>query len=374
MSDIPDPNPEEIGSQPGPDASNSPSSASGTGAPVASGHASPLAPEPAAGGVGRVMKKLNGVVERTILDLDACRDVVSRLITENEVKSKDVANFRSAPESSAPVKQISKYKLAATCDSDWNSLIGTSRCRFCSTCSLNVYDCSNMEQAEVDQLVLQKENKQSFVLYKRKDGRFLTVDCPVGQQRIRSGLATMASVAAAVVGLIAVGIWMTSNKPAEPADTSLGPVLQSTNFSGAANNGAGANTGNLPKLTPPSSNLAVSPVMPDSASSGVELGSSADMKNALAKIKFTPTLQPLDTQYGLPRESLSVPAYVPTPLPGNAAAPSSTTDTSAGSGASSQAPALSGSGQGASPQAQSTHTQASQTSGSYVQYYGAEKK
>lgn len=374
MSDIPDQNPDEIVAQPGPDASNSTSAASGSGSPVVGGQASPKTPEPAIGGVGRVMKKLNGVVEKTILDLDACRDVVSRLITENDTKSKDEANFRSAPDSSAPVKQVSKYKLAATCDSDWNSLIGTSRCRFCSTCSLNVYDCSNMDQAEVDQLVLQKENKQSFILYKRKDGRFLTADCPVGQQRIRSGLTTMASVAAAVVGLIAAGVWMMSNKPAEPADTSLGQVLQSTDFSGASNKGAGANTGNLPKLAPASPNLAVSPVMSDSASSGMELGSSADMKNALAKIKFTPTLQPLETQYGLPKEPLSVPAYVPTPLPGNAAAPGPTTQTSADSNLNSLAPAQSGSGQGASPQAQSPQTQAPQSGSSYVQYYGAEKK
>lgn len=371
MSDIPDQHPDEIVSQQGPD---SPSAAGGSGAPAASGQASPKAPEAAAGGVGRVMKKLNGVVERTILDLDACRDVVSRLITENDSKSKDEANFRSAPDSSAPVKQVSKYKLAATCDSDWNSLIGTSRCRFCSTCSLNVYDCSNMDQAEVDQLVLQKENKQSFILYKRKDGRFLTADCPVGQKRIRSGLTTMASVAAVVVGLIAVGIWMMSNKPAEPADTSLGQVLQSTNFSGASNKGAGAGTTNLPKLTPSSSNLAASPVIPEGTSFGSDLGSSGDLKNALAKIKFTPTLQPLETQYGLPKEPLSVPAYVPTPLPGGAAAPGTTTQTSADSNANSQAPAQSGSSQGASPQAQSPQTQAPPSGSSYVQYYGAEKK
>jgi hypothetical protein len=372
MSDSQGNGPEETSPKLVSEASTAPDSAQAAASAATGGQTARKAPEQSAGGVGRVMKKLNVVVERTILDLDACRDVVSRLITESESKGKDEVNFRSAPDSTEPVKQISQYKLAAPCSSDWNDLIGTSRCRFCSACSLNVYDCSNMDQVEVEQLVLQKENKQSFVLYKRKDGRFLTSDCPVGQKRVRSGMVTIASLAAAVVGAIAVGIWLVSNRPAEPTDSSLGPVLQTSNFSAHQTKGTALGSSKLPGLTQPSPNANVSSGTSEVNSIGGEFTSTSNMKDMLSRIKLTPTLQPLETQYGLPKPVPSIPGNSPVPTPGGSTLPATGAGSRPETKVNSRLPTPAAGDQAANQPAQSSPSTSSP--GSYVQYYGTDKK
>ena len=190
---------------------------------MADGESSKSTQEPS--GIGRVMKKLTAAVETTILDLDACRDVVSRMVTDGETKARDQKFLRTSPDDVRLTQPIDSYRLAAPCDSDWSDLVGTDRCRFCSQCGLSVYDAAGIGADELNQAIFQKENKENYVLYKRKDGRFLTSNCPVGQKRIRSGILTIACLTLVLAGVIAVACWLGMNNNGRQSQT----VTQSSN-------------------------------------------------------------------------------------------------------------------------------------------------
>ena len=73
---------------------------------------------------------------------------------------------------------------------------GSATVRTCPKCFLQVYDLSSLSETEAEGLLRKKEGKENLVLYKRRDGRFLSKDCPVG-----------VTVVASAVLLIAVSIY-----------------------------------------------------------------------------------------------------------------------------------------------------------------------
>jgi hypothetical protein len=64
---------------------------------------------------------------------------------------------------------------------------GDDRVRFCSQCSLNVYNLSSMKPEEAESLVQQHEGRLCVRFYRRRDGTVLTGDCPVGLRAARHG-------------------------------------------------------------------------------------------------------------------------------------------------------------------------------------------
>ena len=80
-------------------------------------------------------------------------------------------------------------------------MIGDQRVRFCPSCAKNVYDLSSLTEDEIRELVVQTEGRFCGRLRRRRDGRALTSDCPVGLQRKRRlGLAATAAAAGAAGG------------------------------------------------------------------------------------------------------------------------------------------------------------------------------
>jgi hypothetical protein len=144
--------------------------------------------------------KTDAPVAKTKLDLDECKQVVTKLISQKEEQHQELLKELSkAPRASEPLKPespIENYKLGTPCSVTWEQMEGSERFRVCSKCTLHVYDLRNMSQQDAEQVVFQREGKAATTYYKRKDGRFMTSDCPVALAIARRNLVL------AIVGLI----------------------------------------------------------------------------------------------------------------------------------------------------------------------------
>lgn len=94
--------------------------------------------------------------------------------------------------------------IAAPCTVDWNHMQGDDRCRFCSQCSLHVFDLSAMTRHQAETLVrerLAQPGRRLCVRFRRRaDGTVLTRDCPVGlRARLRRAGTRVAAAFAALL-------------------------------------------------------------------------------------------------------------------------------------------------------------------------------
>ncbi len=157
------------------------------------------------GAMNRTLKKLDGVVLRTTLDLEACRKIASDTTAKKEEEQKDIV--LSAPsESFKKISPISDYKKAASCPAQWESMSGTEAFRICRQCGLHVYNFNGIDVADAKELIVKREGKENQNFYRRKDGKFLTSNCPVGvkQSLMTAGLITAGIVLAITAITVAV--------------------------------------------------------------------------------------------------------------------------------------------------------------------------
>lgn len=99
---------------------------------------------------------------------------------------------------------LGRVRVAAPCGEEWGEMRGDERVRFCSRCSLNVYNLSAMTRREAERLVVANEGRLCVRFYRRKDGTILTRNCPVGLARLKRRVSRVASAAAAAaLGLFA---------------------------------------------------------------------------------------------------------------------------------------------------------------------------
>lgn len=80
---------------------------------------------------------------------------------------------------------------------------GDDRARFCRTCSLNVFNVSELSELEVRELIAKKGGVCGRI-FKRKDGTVMTRDCPTGVRALRlrflRGLTAAATLLTGLVG------------------------------------------------------------------------------------------------------------------------------------------------------------------------------
>jgi hypothetical protein len=100
--------------------------------------------------------------------------------------------------------RLNRVRVAAPCKADWDQMIGNERVRFCSQCSLNVFNLSSMNRSEAESLIARTEGRLCVRFYRRSDGSIITKDCPVGLRAIRRRLSYAAkAISSAVIGLLA---------------------------------------------------------------------------------------------------------------------------------------------------------------------------
>jgi hypothetical protein len=104
---------------------------------------------------------------------------------------------------------LERLRVASPCPVDWQSMTGDERVRFCSECSLNVYNISAMSRAEAESFIARREGRLCLKFYRRADGTVITRDCPTGQKiklrrRIsRTAAATFATLLSMCAGVTA---------------------------------------------------------------------------------------------------------------------------------------------------------------------------
>jgi TonB family protein len=76
---------------------------------------------------------------------------------------------------------LNSVRVASPCPVSWDNMTGDERVRFCSLCSLHVYNLSEMSTREAAELIRNRAGKRSCVkFFRRADGTMLTQNCPRG--------------------------------------------------------------------------------------------------------------------------------------------------------------------------------------------------
>jgi hypothetical protein len=120
---------------------------------------------------------------------------------------------------------LDNIRVASPCPADWNEMVGDERKRFCSECSLNVYNLSGMTSDEAENLLLNSEGRVCVRFYRRRDGTVLTQDCPVGWQAVKRRVSRMATAAVSLCAGIFTGIFAFNQpKTIMPTDPQSIPV------------------------------------------------------------------------------------------------------------------------------------------------------
>jgi hypothetical protein len=95
-----------------------------------------------------------------------------------------------------PLKNV---RVATPCQTSWETMTGDERVRYCSLCSLNVYNFAEMTWDEVRELLLRSEGRVCGRLYRRADGTIITRDCPTGLRALRRRMSRMATATIAAL-------------------------------------------------------------------------------------------------------------------------------------------------------------------------------
>lgn len=99
---------------------------------------------------------------------------------------------------------LDRIEVAAPCPARWEDMKGDERRRFCEQCQLHVYDLSALSRPDAERFVAQAEGRACVKFYRRKDGRVLTDDCPVGLAA--QARRTVRRAVVAVAGLLGLGL------------------------------------------------------------------------------------------------------------------------------------------------------------------------
>lgn len=125
---------------------------------------------------------------------------------------------------------LDNIKIASPCPANWNEMIGNERKRYCSECKLNVYNLSEMSQAEAENFLINSEGRVCVKFYRRADGSVLTQDCPVGWQAFKKKISrrakALASVCAGIFGGIFAFIQFQPNQETQMGDKNLMKVVE----------------------------------------------------------------------------------------------------------------------------------------------------
>ncbi len=152
-------------------------------------------------------------VAKTMLDHSILWDTVSKFEAKMEVKVAEQIAERAAE----PVKMlvpIECKKQALACGFKWDDTETRERFRYCALCKTAVYNFAGLEMPEAEEIIFQRENKKKFTLFKRPDGKFMTVDCPVEVKRKRDTI--LLSVGGVVLVLCALAFMIYMPKPPKP--------------------------------------------------------------------------------------------------------------------------------------------------------------
>ena len=112
-----------------------------------------------------------------------------------------------------------QLRTASPCPIAWESMKGSNRVRFCTSCNLKVYNLAEMSPGDVEHLVLKSEGRLCGRLYIRQDRTATVSECP--RSPVRKA-ARKAFVLTAVL-VVAATLWIL--KPHSRLDRRVLPPL-----------------------------------------------------------------------------------------------------------------------------------------------------
>jgi hypothetical protein len=94
---------------------------------------------------------------------------------------------------------LNNIRVASPCSADWEQMSGDNRIRHCHACNLNVYNFSEFSEAEIRELLANREERLCGRLFQRHDGTVITQNCPVGLKRV---VRRVSRIAGAILSLV----------------------------------------------------------------------------------------------------------------------------------------------------------------------------
>ncbi|MBP9092046.1 hypothetical protein KBI23_13550 [bacterium] len=164
---------------------------------------------------GSVKPKRQHFVAKTMLDHSILWDTVSKFEAKMEERVAEQMLER-ANEPIKPFIPIVCKKQATPCAFTWDDPDTRERFRYCDLCKTPVYNFTGLEQPEADELIFQRENRRNATLYKRADGKYMTVNCPVEVKRKRDMVFMSLGGVLLFAAAIAFMIWMPRPPKPEP--------------------------------------------------------------------------------------------------------------------------------------------------------------
>lgn len=230
-------------------------------------------------------RKRAPTVDKTKLDMDAVLDMATKTVAEKDEKLREELDARPL-EPTKPFQPIEKFRYASPCQSSWDKMTGSDSVRFCEKCKLQVYDFSKTEPSKAEEIIFKREGTKNFSLYKRRDGKYLTSDCPVAlrnkQTLMVAGIVAVLLVMGCYIVLISMPPPPTANllKEANQGGRAVTVPEETLNTSGGSPSGSGPPSAHdaqeqtsgdteLPPMLPPgiSSGTQHPPILPPGNSS-----------------------------------------------------------------------------------------------------------
>lgn len=180
-------------------------------------------------------------VAKTMLDHSILWDTVSKFEAKMEERVAEQLLER-ANEPIKPFIAIVCKKQATPCSFVWDATETKERFRYCDLCKTPVYNFAGLEQPEADELIFQRENRRNATLYKRADGKYMTVNCPVEVKRKRDMIYM--SVGGVFLAIAAIAIMVLMPRPPKPEPKAVVEDVQPHGHGTATNrtSGTGSST------------------------------------------------------------------------------------------------------------------------------------
>lgn len=102
---------------------------------------------------------------------------------------------------------LDDVRIAAPCKASWDDMVADGpnpAVRFCGQCQKNVYNLSDMNKADAERVLREKEGTLCARVYRREDGTVITADCPVGVRRRRVRRAAFTAIGGGLLAFAGV--------------------------------------------------------------------------------------------------------------------------------------------------------------------------
>lgn len=174
-------------------------------------------------------------VARTMLDHELILDKLSESMQRIEAKTRKEIEEKEKEFANQPIKEripIDNYKTAKPCQWKWEDDGYDDQFRYCGMCKQLVYNFDGMDKPEAMALIFKRENRENAPLFRRKDGKFMTADCPEAMKKQRFLTLTAVTVGTIFTLLLLLGLLIPKEDPAPAVNP--GDQEAKTEFTGTA--------------------------------------------------------------------------------------------------------------------------------------------